>query len=203
MEDKKANSLLWPVVAVVVLVAALGLGMGIRKIRLWRAEPETKEQVKVEAEKGDAEIPAESIVVNAAEGERVEVSEPAEEVQAEAEEVVEEEEDSSDVSESQASGRGRTMMAGGMGNWQQMWGDLNLTPEETARIREGFRLAMERWQNMSEEERQVQMARFRGMREQWESMSDEERQETMQRMRGRFEDWRASGDVELPEMTLD
>ena len=76
MEDKKSNSLLLPVGAVVVLVAALGLGMGIRKVRFWRTEPETKEQVKMEAERSDAEIPAESVVAKAAEGERVEVSRP-------------------------------------------------------------------------------------------------------------------------------
>ena len=89
------------------------------------------------------------------------------------------------------------------GNWQQMWADLNLTPEEMARLRQGWALAMERWRNMSEEERQAEMARLRGMRQRWENMSDQEREEAMGRMRDRFQAWRDSGATELPELTLD
>ena len=201
MEDKKANSLFLPVGAVVVLAAALGLGMGIRKVRSWRTELEPEQQVTQEDRQAETNTQEEKAVVKATEEEHAAVPEQVEETQAKAEEVVEE--DSNEAPKPEAMEQSQTMMAGGMGNWRQMWADLNLTPEEMARLREGFRLAMERWQNMSEEERQAQMARFRAMRERWEGMSDEERQEAMQRMRGRFEDWRANGAVELPEMTLD
>ena len=89
------------------------------------------------------------------------------------------------------------------GGWREVWADLNLTEEEQARMREGFRLAIERWQNMSPEEREEETARLREMGERWENMSDEERQETSERMRDRFEEWRQSDRVELPELSLD
>ena len=80
---------------------------------------------------------------------------------------------------------------------------MNLTPEEMARLAEGGRLARERWQNMSEEERRGEMGRMQGMRMRWESMSEEERQAAFDRNMQRFEDWRASDSAELPELTLD
>ncbi len=88
-------------------------------------------------------------------------------------------------------------------SWRQIWADLNLTPEEQARLREGFGLAMQKWQNMSEEERQAETARMQAMRARWEGMSEDEQRETMGRMRGRFEEWRQSGSIELPELSLD
>ncbi|MBL7153971.1 MAG: hypothetical protein ISS79_09655 [Phycisphaerae bacterium] len=201
MEKEKASRAAWSGGAIVVLVAALGLGLGIKKIRTWRAEaePEAKNvvQAKPAAEEFEAEVG--EPVVEAVEEEQVAVAEPIGEVETETKETAQE-----DVPEVESvQDRAQMQMARGLGNWQQMWADLNLTPEEMARLREGFALAMERWRNMPEEERQAQMARFRGMRGQWESMSDEERQGAMERMRGRFDDWRASGEVELPEMTLD
>ena len=71
------------------------------------------------------------------------------------------------------------------------------------RLREGFRLAMARWQGMSEDERAFETERRRAMRERWETMSDDERKEASQRMRAQFEDWRQSGAVELPDISLD
>ncbi len=88
-------------------------------------------------------------------------------------------------------------------NMQQFWADLNLTEAEQARLRQGFGLAMEKWQNMSEEERQAETARLQAMGARWQAMSADEQREAMQRMRGRFEDWRQSGAIELPEMSLD
>jgi len=88
-------------------------------------------------------------------------------------------------------------------NIRQMWADLNLTPEEQARLRQGFGLAMQKWQSMSEEERQAETARMQAMRVRWEGMSADEQREAMQRMRGRFEEWRQSGRIELPELSLD
>ncbi|MHC4587070.1 MAG: hypothetical protein ACYS3N_21260 [Planctomycetota bacterium] len=81
------------------------------------------------------------------------------------------------------------------GGWREVWADLNLTEEEQARLREGFRIAIQRWQNMSPQEREDETARLRAMGERWENMSDEERQEASERMRDRFEEWRQSGDV--------
>ncbi|HLB72773.1 MAG TPA: hypothetical protein VJJ98_02030 [Sedimentisphaerales bacterium] len=204
IEKEKVSRAAWSAGAIVVLVAALGLGFGIRKIRTWRAEvnrrasaqtqtkPATAKNVGVEPIKELAEIAEEEAVVSAAE--------PNEPVVVEAEQAAKE--DSNDAPGSEPM-QEPGMMGQGIGRWQQMWADLNLTPEEQARLREGFALAMDRWRNMPEEQRQAEMARFRGMREQWEGMSDEEREGAMQRMRDRFEDWRASGAVELPEMTLD
>ncbi len=84
-----------------------------------------------------------------------------------------------------------------------IWADLNLTDAEKARLRQGFGLAMQKWQNMSDEERQAETARLQAMRARWEGMSADEQREAMQRMRGRFEDWRQSDSIELPELSLD
>jgi TRAP-type C4-dicarboxylate transport system substrate-binding protein len=89
------------------------------------------------------------------------------------------------------------------GDWQNVWADLNLTPEEQARIREGFELARQRWQNMSTEEREAEMARMRDGWQRWQNMSDQERQDAMQRIRQQFEEWRRSGRAELPIPSLD
>lgn len=89
------------------------------------------------------------------------------------------------------------------GGWRDIWANLDLTEEEQARIKEGFRIAIERWMNLSPEEREAEGARLREMGERWENMSDEERQETSERMRDRFEEWRQSDRVELPELSLD
>jgi len=203
IEKEKANRAVWSAGAVVVLVAALGLGFGIRKMRMWRAESNRRVAAEIQAKPAAAEkVGTEPIkeVAEVVEEEVVVVAEPNEPVEVEAEQVTKG--DSGDAPEPEPM-QGRGMMGQGGERWRQMWADLNLTPEEQARLREGFALAMERWRSMSEEERQAEMARFRGMREQWESMSDEEREGAMGRMRDRFEDWRASGAVELPELTLD
>jgi hypothetical protein len=89
------------------------------------------------------------------------------------------------------------------GGWRDVWANLNLTEEEQARLREGFKLAIQRWQNMSPEERESETARLKAMGERWENMSEEERKEASERMRDRFEEWRQSGDVELPQLSLD
>jgi hypothetical protein len=94
-------------------------------------------------------------------------------------------------------------MAQGMTGWQGVWADLNLTSEEEARLREGWALAVQRWQNMSPEERQIQGERMRASWQRFQSMSDEEKEEASRELRGRFEDWRRSGSTELPDMILD
>jgi len=201
MEKKKASRAVWSAGAIVILVAALGLGLGIRKIRTWRAESRAKEDSKLAAKQGESKTKQEAApLVEAVEEQHVASAGLAEQVQADATETA-----AKDVNEAAKTEpvQERPLVVGGQINWQQLWADLNLTPEEMARLREGWRLAMERWQNMSEEERQAEMGRLRGMRIRWESMSDEERQQAIDRGRGRFEEWRRSGRVELPELTLD
>lgn len=201
MEKKKASRAAWSAGAIVVLVAALGLGIGIRKIREWRAGHGVQQPVKPAAKQGESKTKLEAASLGeAVEGERVASAGLAGQVQAESAETA-----GKDVNEAAKteSGQERPAMAGGPMNWRQMWADLNLTPEEMARLREGWRLAMERWQSMSEDERQAEIGRLNGMRIRWDNMSEEERSQAMERGRQRFEEWRRSGQVELPEITLD
>jgi len=201
MEKKKASRAVWSAGAVVILVAALGLGLGIRKIRTWRAESRPEDDNKPAAKQGESKTKLEAApLVEAVQEEHVASVGLAEQVQADAAKTAGEDVNEAAKTESM---QARSSMAGGPINWRQMWADLNLTPEEMARLREGWRLAMEKWQNMSEEERQAEIGRLNGMRIRWESMSDEERSQAMERGRQRFEEWRRSGQVELPEITLD
>lgn len=197
MEQKKTNLVVWSAGSIVVLVAAFGLGMVIRQIREWRAESEQQQPDKPAAKQSELKPQQEA--------ERLvevvqEPTEPVKEIQPEPEKAAPK--DSNEAPKSEPI-QERSSMAGRMGDWRQMWSDLNLTEEERARLQEGFRLARERWQNMSEEQRQAEMNRLSAMRERWENMSDEERQAAMERGRQRFEEWRRSDRVELPEMSLD
>lgn len=205
IDPNKTSRAVWSAWAIVVLIAALGLGLGIRKIRTWQAEADreamTKAKAKAAAAVKDAVEPVEEMP-DVTELDAVAAVEPNEGVVVVAETEEVKEEDPCDTPEAEPM-QGMGMMGQGGERWRQMWADLNLTPEEQARLREGFALAMQKWQNMSEDERQAEMARMRGMREQWEGMSDEEREAAMGRMRDRFEAWRASGAVELPQLTLD
>jgi len=207
IDTNKTIRAVWSAWAVVVLIAALGLGLGIRKIRTWQAEADREAMTKAKAKAAAAAVKENAVepveeTPEVAEVEVVAAVEPNEEVVVAAETEEVKEEDPCDTPEAEPM-QGMGMMGQGGERWRQMWADLNLTPEEQARLREGFALAMQRWQNMSEDERQAEMARMRGMREQWEGMSDEEREAAMGRMRDRFEAWRASGAVELPQLTLD
>jgi hypothetical protein len=201
MEKKKANRAVWSAGAIVVLVAALGLGLGIRKIRQWRAESEAQQLVKPAAKQDESKAKMGAApLVEAAEEEHVASAGLAEQTQADAAETAAKDVNATAKTDSVQE---RLAMGGGPMNWRQMWADLNLTEEETARLRAGFQLARERWQNMSEDERQAEIGRLNGMRIRWDNMSEEERSQAMQRGRERFEDWRRSGQVELPEITLD
>lgn len=205
MEQEKANNAVWSVGAIVVLAAALALGIGVKKLRQWRAEsgtsgqavPKTVRVEKAPASSGPTAFKAGGEQFSA----EVEVNETADNEANQADEtaVV----DAGETAEREQPERNGPAGGGGQMDWRRMWEDLNLTPEETARLRDGMRLAMEKWQNMSEDERQAEIGRLQGLRMQWENMSDEERQAAMERGRERFEQWRASGDVELPPITLD
>lgn len=101
-------------------------------------------------------------------------------------------------------------MFGGMGlsggprpQWQQIWGDLNLTEEEQIRLQNGFQKIMARMMTLSEEERQAERARFEEMGRRFQAMSEEEKNAASQRMKDRFDQWRQSGSEDLPELSLD
>lgn len=195
---------------VVVLLAALAVGVGIRKVRLQQAEPEPpvqgreskpavvppKEDAKpTDMTEQDEEFPR---WVGRENAQAEEAPVPVEERS-----VPPEEPEVAVVQEQPAPLEQPGQMAQGFGDWRSMWGDLNLTEEEQGRLREGFAMAMQRWQNMSEEERQAEAARMRAGLERWQNMSDQERQQAMQRMREQFEEWRRSDRIELPVPFLD
>lgn len=192
--------------AVVVLLASLGVGLGIKKIRSKQAETKAKptaKQIETVTVSESSEAEEETKVVVEAVVTEVNVvaeEEVIEEEEEEAEEIAKEETDESGEKQTAAA---ETRRGRQFGNWQQILADLNLTEEEKGRLQAGFGLAMQRWQSMLPEEREFETARRREMRERWMNMSDEERDESVGRMRGRFEEWRNSDSVELPEMTLD
>ena len=192
---------------VVLLFTALAVGIGIKLYQPHRAElepkvekqqakpaetrPQEKEEIK------QSEMTAEDEEFLQWLDEEIETLEEEEETETI---LAEEEPEDMPVAEPVENEVQETRSFGG---WREVWADLNLTEEEQARLREGFKLAIQRWQNMSPEEREDETARLRALGERWENMSEEERQEASERMRDRFEEWRQSGDVELPELSLD
>jgi outer membrane biosynthesis protein TonB len=200
MEKKKTNLIPWVVGSIVVLVAAYGLGLGIKEFREWRATGEPQQQDNPSAKQSEPNTQQVAPPVEVVQETNVEPEGPVEQMKPELEKSPAKDTNEAPKSEPVQE---RPSMAARPGNWWQMWADLNLTEEEKARLQEGFRLARERWQNMSEEQRQAQMDKMSAMRERWENMSDEERQAAMERGRQRFEEWRRSDRVELPEMSLD
>ena len=187
---KKVSPVVFVAGIVAALLVSLWLGLGIRKVRSWRTETEPKVESKQQTESIVAE-PVEELI---AELEELQIA-AVEEQYPVVEETVEENSEEEPVEY-------EAQKARGFGGWRDVWGDLNLTEEEQARLREGFRLAIERWQNMSPEEREAGAARRREMRERWENISERERREASERMRDQFEEWRRSGRVELPELSL-
>jgi hypothetical protein len=73
-----------------------------------------------------------------------------------------------------------------MARMRERWEDMS--EEQRERFRDGMRERKERWENMSEEERQEYLDRMRERRESWRNMSEEERQEFRARRRERRED---------------
>ena len=190
---------------VVVLVAALALGVGIRELRSQWAEPKRKEPGPAAVDETQDAKPANVTERNdeflMSLDEEIANAEEAED--AIEDDASQEEPDAAVVEEEGAPAEQQWQMPQSVGDWRAVWADLNLTEEEQARLREGLRLAWERWQNMSEQERQAERERLRAMGERWQDMSEEEKREASQRMRDRFEEWRKSDRVELPELSLD
>jgi len=209
---KKASPVAFVAGAVAVLLVALALGMGIRKLRLEgvlsrpgaRMQTHTVEPEAIVAAEAPPDLSEEDEQFLTWLEEEMESAAAQEEAVAETEyEFAPQETTESIERPTSAAGFQQGQAAQGFGGWREVWADLNLTEQEQARLREGFRLAIERWQNMSPEEREAETARLREMRERWENMSEEERREASERMRDRFEEWRRSGEVELPELRLD
>jgi hypothetical protein len=199
----RTSPAVWVIGPVVVLLGSLALGFGIRAVRLWRAEAGPKVECKQEVEQIQAQPVPASPELEKPQTEAAEQEYPVEEAVAELapEPRQQPEEEPDNMPDETAEYKAQQALV--FGGWREVWANLNLTEEEKARLREGLRLAWERWQNMSPEEREAETSRLREMGERWQNMSDEEKREASQRMRDRFEEWRKSGDVELPELSLD
>ncbi len=209
MAKKTQMSSLVNVITVLLVVGAVAWGVVKIRSQWTQAKPDTEQVDDGESERAAAgpEDKAGSAVVEEKRpgAENVEEAEAEAEAEKEADAPVQdrtdEPEQEQDIPPAETAERPERSEQGF--NIRQMWADLNLTPEEQARLRQGFGLAMQKWQSMSEEERQAETARMQAMRARWEGMSEDEQRETMGRMRGRFEEWRQSGGIELPELSLD
>jgi hypothetical protein len=207
---EKKNQVGTLISVVVVLLAALAVGVGVRKVRLQQAKPEPpvqRQQSKPVAVRAKEDAKPTDMTKQDEEflqwvGQETTQAEEGQTL-VEEQSVPQQGPEVAVVQEQPAPLEQPGQMAQGFGDWRNMWSDLNLTEEEQVRLREGFAMAMQRWQNMSEEDRQAEAARMRAGWERWQNMSDQERQQVMQRMREQFEEWRRSGRIELPVPSLD
>jgi hypothetical protein len=192
------------VVSVLVLLGAYALGLGIRQARMLRARSETRPRPLSAVEASSPVAPVADTNRDprpSAEQPRdpsADTDAPVQETLPETEMVAPIEAVASEDKPSIPEPLSTTPR-----DWRSLWSNLDLTAEEQARFQEGMRLAWQRWQGLSPEDRQAEAARWTLMRERWQVMSDEERLAASQRIRDRFEAWRISGDVELPELSLD
>ncbi len=206
-------------IAAVVLLTAVVMGLIIRNVRTrQRAETADRPQEERPVQRADAKVDKASAekgstlmmwepteqVTEPAEQQRDFMEEMPEETEEPQETVAEQGDDVSDTEWGQWP-QGQAAIPGGFddGRWGDLVDFLNLTQEESERLREGLRLRQERWQSMSDEQRQSEMARMRDRWQQWQGMSDQERQGVIQGAMQRFEDWRRSGQVELPYFFMD
>ncbi len=209
MAKKTHLSSLVNVITVLLVVGAVAWGVVKIRSQWTQADSDTGRQVDDGESEGvgaaGLEAKAGSAVVEEkrAGAENVEEAEAEVEAEKEADAPVQDQVDEPEQEERPAETAERPERPAQGFNMRQIWADLNLTLEEQARLGQGFGLAMQKWQSMSEEERQAETARLQAMRARWEGMSADEQREAMQRMRGRFEEWRQSGRVELPELSLD
>jgi len=196
---------------VVVVFAALAVGVGIRRFLSQRSEakdPKTQAQ-RQETKPAAVVAPKDEKQTDITDEEeeflRWAYEKMSEEEKAEAavEEDVSQEPAVAVAEEEVAPPEQQGRRAQGFGGWRSVWADLNLTQEQQERLGEAFRLAMEKWQNMTEEERQDETQKMRDQWETWQNMSEEEREEAMEKMREKFEDWLDSDEVELPDFSLD
>jgi len=200
MRNKNTITAIW---IVLVLASAGGLGYGIRQIRWSLAArkdlPDSEAQAQVIPSKPEtAAVPQPELEV--AKTDTTTGEEPAwEEPEDQPIPDIPDEAQSQTLQKARRSGP----TTQGLGDWRGVWADLDLTEEEQDRLREGWRLAVAGWQNMSQEERQSQAERMRASREKWQNMSDQEKEQASRQLRQRIEDWRQSGSAELPDLILD
>ncbi len=198
MKNKNTTvTLIW---AAVVLVAATGLGYGIRQVRWSLATRKNLSESKPQTQVVESEPEVEAVPESEPEPE-VEVVEADETF---VEEPVWEEPEDEPEPEVVAEPQSQPWQMGQNSNpVQQFFADLNLNEEEQARLREGFELMRQRFENMSPEDRWAQVAQMAEMGRRWEAMSDQEREAVGERMRERYEVWRYSDSIEPPQLTLD
>lgn len=154
---RSGTTIIFVIVCAVVLVAAYGIGIGIRKIRFQGTKTESK--AVVESEKSDTKPETGRIETGQVSDSVADRSEP----NLAAEEGEQVAEQSANMPEEEPE-KSRARMRGFGGR------------------RPG---RDDRFQNLSEEERARIEEQRRQMREKWESMSEEERQEYRDQMRGR------------------
>jgi len=194
--------------AVVVLIAALAATFGIRKFWPLPPEPQAQRQESEPVTVAPAEdVKPPKITTQDEElllwlDQEIARAEEAE-AMAEEEYLWEEEPEVAAVPQEVEPPQPQRPMGQRFGGWGNDPLGLNFTEEERARLREGFALAWQRWQDMSDEDRMAEMERMRTGWERWQNMSDEEREQAAQRIREQFEEWRQSGRVELPQISLD
>ena len=212
MKQKTKMSSLINIITVILVVGAVAWGVVKILSQRTQTNSDTPRQVD-DGESGPVAAGPEAKATDALGEEKLAATENVEEAEAEAETEVEAEteadtpaQDQTDKpaqDESPAETAEQPQRPPQRFDMRQMWANLNLTDAEQARLAQGFELVRQKWQNMSEEERQAETARLRTMRARWEAMPEDEQREAMQRMRGRFEDWRQSGGIELPDLSLD
>lgn len=197
---KNKNTTVMLIWAAVVLVAATGLGYGIRQIRWSRAIRKNLSESNSEMQVVDGEPEVETAPepepepeVETVEADEIIVEEP----------VWEEPEEEPEPEVAAEPQRQPWQMGQNAGLIQKFFADLNLNEEEQARLREGFELMRRQFEAMSDEERWAQFAQMAEMGQRWQNMSDQEREAVGQRMRERYEVWRHSDSIELPQFTLD
>ncbi len=154
-------------VVVVLLCAVLAVGIGIKLSKPNRTEVESqlKQQQTKPAQTRPQEQEDKPSEMTAEDEEFLlwldDEIEKLEEEEAAAETMLAEEEPE-DIPEAEPV-KEEVQETRSFGGWREVWANLNLTEEEQARMREGFRLAIERWQNMSPQEREAETARLRDM----------------------------------------
>jgi hypothetical protein len=196
MKTDAKNATVTAIWMIAVLVAATGLGYGIRQLRWSRAVRKNLAQSEAEMQAVESEPGVETAAEpepEAVEIEAVDMEEPVwEESEAEPEPEVAAEPP-----------REMWQMGPNGSEIRQFFDDLNLNEAEQARLQEGMELMRRRFESMTYEERAAEFMRMAEIGERWRNMSDSEREGVRQRMRQRYEEWRRSDSIEIPQLTLD
>lgn len=162
---KKANTITSVVIAVVVLLASLGIGLCIREIRFQRAGVETRSeniQKPGDVNESKQERAQRSPVPGPGGRDRQSALSPEE----------------------------RTKLVEERAGMKQQFENMSEEEREQFRAQKRERFSGRRqeggFQNLSEEDRTKLREEMEKLRERWEEMSEEERQEAMAQMREKF-----------------